>query len=78
MIAKLMLGALFSVGVACSAQAEISIAPLSAGAAVTRVAENCGPGFWRGPQGHCHPFAAGRACPVGYHLGPEGHKCWPN
>jgi hypothetical protein len=19
-----------------------------------------------------------RACPVGYHLGPYGHKCWPN
>ncbi|HEY1880963.1 MAG TPA: hypothetical protein VGG68_13630 [Caulobacteraceae bacterium] len=21
---------------------------------------------------------AGRACPYGYHLGPQGHHCWPN
>jgi hypothetical protein len=41
-------------------------------------AEGCGPGFWRGPGGHCHPFAVNRACPVGYHLGPEGKRCWPN
>ncbi len=20
----------------------------------------------------------GRACPVGYHLGPQGRRCWPN
>lgn len=41
-------------------------------------AEGCGAGFWRGPHGHCHPFAVNRACPRGYHLGPEGKKCWPN
>ncbi|HEY1448643.1 MAG TPA: hypothetical protein VGF33_08900 [Caulobacteraceae bacterium] len=22
--------------------------------------------------------APGRACPYGYHLGPQGRKCWPN
>ena len=21
---------------------------------------------------------AGRPCPVGYHLGPQGRRCWPN
>lgn len=21
---------------------------------------------------------AGRACPIGYHLGPQGRRCWPN
>ncbi len=21
---------------------------------------------------------AGRACPYGYHLGPQGRRCWPN
>jgi hypothetical protein len=45
---------------------------------VIRVAEGCGEGFWRGPHGHCHPFAKGRECPRGYHLGAEGKKCWPN
>ena len=78
MIGKLMLGALFAVGLTASAQAAMTVMPLSAGSVVTNVAEGCGAGFWRGPQGHCHPFAAGRACPRGYHLGPEGQKCWPN
>jgi hypothetical protein len=21
---------------------------------------------------------SGRACPIGYHLGPQGRRCWPN
>jgi hypothetical protein len=21
---------------------------------------------------------AARACPIGYHLGPQGRRCWPN
>jgi len=53
-------------------------APTKTGNEVIKIAEGCGPGFWRGPGGHCHPFAVGRACPRGFHLGPEGHKCWPN
>jgi len=50
----------------------------SPGGLIVKVAEGCGPRFWRGPGGRCHPFAVGRACPVGYHLGPEGKRCWPN
>jgi hypothetical protein len=73
--------------VLCAAVAAISTtavyamsvpAPATTAGTVIKIAEGCGPGFWRGPGGHCHPFAVGRACPVGYHLGPEGHKCWPN
>jgi hypothetical protein len=45
---------------------------------IVPVAEGCGPGWWRGPEGRCHPMARGRACPRGYHLGPEGGRCWPN
>ena len=41
-------------------------------------AEGCGPGWWRGPGGFCHPMAANRVCPVGWHLGPEGQRCLPN
>ena len=60
--------------------ATVLFALASAVTAVTAAsaAEGCGPGFWRGSGGHCHPFAVNRACPVGYHLGPEGKRCWPN
>jgi Spy/CpxP family protein refolding chaperone len=56
----------------------LSASLLFALATAASAAEGCGPGFWRGPGGHCHPFAVNRACPVGYHLGPEGKRCWPN
>ena len=75
---KVVLAALLAVGVATSANAGISVAPLKSDSGVTRVAEGCGPGLWRGPGGRCHPMFNGRACPPGYHLGPEGKRCWPN
>jgi hypothetical protein len=78
MIGKLLLGASLVISLCVSAQAAMTVAPPPADAGVVRVAEGCGPGFWRGPGGACHPFAVGRACPVGYHLGPEGGRCWPN
>jgi len=40
-------------------------------ASTANAAEGCGPGWWRGPGGWCHPMAVARACPVGWHLGPE-------
>jgi hypothetical protein len=52
--------------------------PVAKAGNVIKIAEGCGPGFWRGPGGHCHPFANGRACPAGYHLGPQGKTCRPN
>lgn len=80
MISKLFLSAALIVGLATSAVAGIiAVAPLGSSAPViTRVAEGCGPGFWRGPGGRCHPMAMNRACPRGYHLGPQGRRCWPN
>ena len=78
MIARSILGALLALGMAASAQAAMIAPPVERGPTVTLVAEGCGPGWWRGPGGHCHPMAMGRACPRGYHLGPEGHRCWPN
>jgi hypothetical protein len=66
-------------GLTTAADAMVMPAPIATvDSAVVKVAEGCGPGFWRGPHGRCHPFAAGRACPVGYHLGPWGRRCWPN
>jgi len=79
MISKLLLSAAFAAGLATSAFAGVLVAPVGdAGVTITRVAEGCGPGFWRGPNGNCHPMAMNRACPRGYHLGPEGKRCWPN
>jgi hypothetical protein len=78
MIGKFALGVSFAVGLCASAQAAILVAAPPAGDGIVRVAEGCGPGFWRGPAGYCHPFAVARACPVGYHLSPEGQRCWPN
>ena len=54
----------------------IALAAGFSGAA--NAAEGCGPGWWRGPGGWCHPMAVARACPVGWHLGPYGQRCWPN
>jgi hypothetical protein len=78
MIAKSILGALLALGMTASAQAAMIAPSVEKGLTVTLVAEGCGAGFWRGPGGHCHPMANGRLCPPGYHLGPEGHRCWPN
>jgi hypothetical protein len=62
-----------------AANAGITPAPVGkTDSLVTKVAEGCGPGFWRGPNGRCHPMYNGRACPPGYHLGPERKRCWPN
>jgi hypothetical protein len=66
-------------GLATTADATVMPAPIAtADSAVIKVAEGCGPGWWRGPGGRCHPFAVGRRCPPGYHIGPEGRRCWPD
>ena len=53
---------------------------------VASAAEGCGADRWRGPDGFCHwfhtPYGSLRgtryACPPGMHVGPYGHRCWPN
>ena len=72
-------GAALLFGLATAASAAITPAPVSKGGdLIINVAEGCGRGEWRGPHGRCHPMARGRVCPRGYHLGPNGHRCWPN
>lgn len=60
---------------------------------VTLIYGGCGIYGHRGPYGGCRPggqaggwnggywrgvyYPAG-ACPLGYHLGPQGRLCWPN
>jgi hypothetical protein len=73
------LGAALAFGFASVASAGVMpVQVAKTGSLVTTVAEGCGPGMWRGPGGRCHPMYNGRACPPGYHLGPEGKRCWPN
>jgi hypothetical protein len=79
MIRTVFLATALAFGLATVASATVTQAPVgNAKGSVVKVAEGCGPGFWRGPGGRCHPMAMGRACPPGYHLGPEGKRCWPN
>ena len=77
-ITTTVLSAALSFALATAAFAMSTPTPVATAGNVIKVAEGCGPGFWRGPGGHCHPFAHGRACPAGYHLGPEGKRCLPN
>jgi hypothetical protein len=74
-----ILGVALAFGLATVAGAAVTPAQVgNANSLVIRTAEGCGPGFWRGPGGKCHPMFDGRACPPGYHIGPEHKKCWPN
>ena len=75
----LLVGTLLACGLATAASAGVfPVQRSNSDSLVITVAEGCGPGWWRGPNGACHPLPQGRACPRGYHLGPEGHRCWPN
>jgi hypothetical protein len=80
MTKQLLLGATVVFGLATAASAGVFPVqqPTNNSSLVINVAEGCGPGWWRGPGGRCHPMFNGRACPPGYHLGPERRRCWPN
>jgi hypothetical protein len=79
MIRSVLVSSVLALGLTTAASAAMAPAPLSnTDSSVIKAAEGCGAGFWRGPAGRCHPFAVNRACPPGYHLGPQGKKCWPN
>lgn len=56
-------------------------APLGSNAAsdVILAADGCGPGFHRGPLGHCRPnILRHRICPLGWHFSPFRGRCVPN
>jgi hypothetical protein len=79
MIRTIAIGAALALSLATTSYAAMAPVPVGPASDLTiKVAEGCGPGFWRGPGGRCHPFAQGRLCPPGYHIGAEGHRCWPN
>lgn len=79
MLRTFLIGTVLAIGLGTGANAAVTPAPLGvSNSSVIKVAEGCGPGWWRGPGGRCHPMYDGRACPPGYHLGPERRRCWPN
>ena len=79
MIRTFLIGTTLAFGLSTVASAAVTLAPVGVpNNSVSKVAEGCGPGWWRGPGGKCHPMFDGKACPPGYHLGPERKKCWPN
>jgi hypothetical protein len=80
MIRTIALSAALAFGFATASSAAILPAPVGPSSGLTiKVAEGCGPGFWRGEGGRCHPMVGpNRFCPPGYHIGREGHRCWPN
>ena len=79
MVRIIVLSAALAFGLGTAASAGITPTPVGpADIPVVKVAEDCGAGSWRGPDGHCHPMATKGSCPAGYHLGPDGKRCLPN
>jgi len=63
-------------GLATLSANALPIAPIATdNAAIAKVAYGCGPGWTRGPYGHCRPRFT---CPPGWHSGPEGFHCFRN
>jgi hypothetical protein len=50
-----------TLALATVAQAAVIVAPIESGTSITKVAEGCGPGGWRGPYGRCH-YGPARRC----------------
>lgn len=83
LIPAVVLAAL-SVPASAAPHIQDAIALNGGGAQIIRVFGGCGPYAHRGPYGGCRPggqwggYRRGRACPIGFHLGPYGRRCWPN
>jgi hypothetical protein len=79
MIRTIVLGAALTFSFVATSSATMMPVPVGSSSDLTiKIAEGCGRGWWRGPGGRCHPMVVNRMCPAGYHIGPEGNRCWPN
>jgi hypothetical protein len=55
----LLTSALMLLGLAANPARAMPVAPVSgAPMSITQVAQGCGPGWYRGPYGRCHPMGA--------------------
>jgi hypothetical protein len=71
----LAFGAVLALLPASHARAEMSQGP------VVLAEGDCGRDYHRDEHGRCVPNwheIEGRECPRGYHVGPDGRRCWPN
>ncbi len=73
----LLTSAVALLGLAAVPARAMPVSPLSgASTGITQVAWGCGPGWTRGPYGHCHPMRYGYGPgPYGYHPYAYRH-CW--
>jgi len=87
MIKSLLVSAVLALAVTSNAGAAMLAAPFADGdSAIVRVADGCGPGFFRGPGGYCHrmrgpymaPVYRPFMCPPGMHPGRYDRRCFPN
>jgi hypothetical protein len=79
---KSFLGLLVAAALAIPAQAApIVTSGSTVAGSIILVEGGCGRDYHRDERGYCRPNwreFQGRACPPGWHLGPEGRRCWPN
>jgi len=79
---KIFLGLVMAAALATSTQAMQTVAPRTSGTSPMILVEGgCGPDYHRDDRGYCRPNWREHdhgVCPRGYHLGPEGRRCWPN
>ena len=52
---KALLGVAVALGLSAPVEAAILVVRPPDAGLIVGVAEGCGPGFWRGPAGYCHP-----------------------
>jgi hypothetical protein len=79
---KAFLGLIMAAALISPTQAAFTPMPqTSVTGSVILVEGGCGRDYHRDDRGYCRPNWRewdGRVCPPGWHLGPEGHRCWPN
>ena len=77
---KAFLGFMMAASLVASAQA--SPAPrVTPASSIILVEGDCGRDAHRDERGVCRPNwreMEGRECPRGWHIGPDGRRCWPN
>ena len=79
MVRAFVIGAALALDMTAAASAAVTPALIGvSNGLVIKVDEKCGRDMWLGPGGKCYPMYNGRACPIGFHLGPDRRKCWPN
>jgi hypothetical protein len=80
----LLTSAIMLLGLTAVPARAMPLAPLAGEpTSVTQVAWGCGPGWTRGPYGHCHPMGYGYGAfapvpfaPVPFYGSPYVHHCW--